>query len=906
MLDTLEHLNTLLSMRLNLQEYDTLPLQFKDYTIKSGRVSFRVAGEFEIDLTIADEDPEKQFWFIDFRFLFTPTILKLPAHLRFYIESRVNAVLLTDGLPGCYKILHELVLTHKVSEFRRQASDLARAKWVESVRVEALNRAVSIQYWLDRKGPKSWMILGVHSGRRKDGRNDPKSTSHLFVRWFRDGKEVKDADIQFDTVNISAGELLKTVVAKHIIHILGAIHEKLQSKPLFAANEMALELTASMEEPSESILKVQVTSKQAITVAIEPTTGKFIVGPGSLHTLKAEFGLNSKSVDPANDGHAYIELLRCEMAADEIITHGLSVGWMRIRRPDVKADDLKQVLPKDTLHVAWFRRPGWRKEWFVAVSFSMSGDRWWLMETYFTLRPICFTEADNRSAISAVPNIGKPKTPQPGLKITNHVEVPIRASAPVPTYNFLSTLSIFAAALVSHYANLKAIHSLHAHFVLKSGKASSSISLPSIFLKLSELLPSKNKLKRTGKPWARDIVKLTFQGLELSRSAALSASPSQQMLPSSTPAPDIKEASREGQEGHLITVTEARIVVPVPATLSLLKEKVDQDIAFHAQSGTFACRLRSKVGESVIPGLVERAIRIERLVEFVEVLHKHGKTLRCESISLGEIVLLYGSSPAGSGGNATVPLEYKAVVDFGAVTGTMTVSFEKGNPHLLIADRLAKILNGTEGLAGVAQLLPFTLPALRALDAIEEAWSSLSDKGEVFVYIRAVEWYRFSYSLAPTSTQASSASSPRKVTFDLKLQQKKGEPWWYVRRVDHREKEGDDIDALLKPVWNSSGEGYRGMRVNAVAQPNGAEELLHKLDGVLRAFATGLKGVQTEGQVLAPGQAAKHVAPVAPMAQGQAKRPFINTAKQRQQPTPNQTQSQGTNHSSQMEVVEID
>jgi mediator of RNA polymerase II transcription subunit 14 len=124
--------------------------------------------------------------------------------------------------------------------------------------------------------------------------------------------------------------------------------------------------------------------------------------------------------------------------------------------------------------------------------------------------------------------------------------------------------------------------------------------------------------------------------------------------------------------------------------------------------------------------------------------------------------------------------------------------------------------------------------------------------------------------------------------------------------VDSRDKDGDDIDALLKPVWNSSGEGYRGMRINAVAQPNGAEELLHKLDGVLRAFATGSKALQTEGQVLAPGQATKRVAPVAPMAQGQAKRPFINTAKQRQQPNPNQTQSQGTNHSSQMEVVEID
>jgi mediator of RNA polymerase II transcription subunit 14 len=447
--------------------------------------------------------------------------------------------------------------------------------------------------------------------------------------------------------------------------------------------------------------------------------------------------------------------------------------------------------------------------------------------------------------------------------------------------------------------------------VLRNGKASSSISLPSIFLKLSELLPSENKLKRTRKPWAKDIVKVTFQGLESTPSVTIPASPNQQALPSSTPAPDTIEAPKnEAQEDSLITVTEARIAVPAPATLSILKEKVDQDIAFHAESGTFACRLRSRVGESVIPVLIERAIRIERLVEFVEVLHKHSTTLECDSISLGKITLLYGSSSpipteARNSNYATIP-PYKAVVDFGALSSTMMISFEKGNPHLLIADRLGRVLNGNEGLDGVAQLLPLTLPALRALDAIEETWTSVSDKGDVLVFIRAVDWYRFSYTLFPASNQVSSTTSPRKVTFDLKLQQRKGEPWWFVRRVDHRDKEGDDIDALLKPVWNSSGEGYRGMRVNAVAQSRGVEELLRKLDDVLRTCASGFKPMHTEGQVQA-SQVPKQVAPVATMAHAPTKpnRPTMNMPKARQQPTPSQSQSQGMSHS-QREVVEID
>jgi mediator of RNA polymerase II transcription subunit 14 len=370
-------------MRMNLQEYDKTPLQFKNYTIRDGRVVFSVAGEFEIDLMIADEDPEKQFWFIDFRFLFSPTVRELPPHLRFHIEQRVNATLLSDSLTGCYKLLHEMVLTHKISEFRKQAFDLARGKWIEGLKVEVLNRALSVQYWVDRygqKGPKSWIILGVHSGRRKDGRHDPKATSRLFLRWFRDGKEVKDVDIPFDTVNICTETLLKTVIGMHIKHILEATHEKLQARPLYAKGEMALSLNVSSDEPSHSELKVQLTSSQHLSVWISPITGRILFGPFMRINSQMESNINTKTQDPAKDAANFIEMLRCETAADEITNHGMSIGWMRIKKPYFKTDDLKSVFPKETVLVAWFQWPGWKKEWFFAASLSMSGERWWLIE----------------------------------------------------------------------------------------------------------------------------------------------------------------------------------------------------------------------------------------------------------------------------------------------------------------------------------------------------------------------------------------------------------------------------------------------------------------------------------------------------------------------------------------------
>lgn len=342
-----------------------------------------------MDLTIADEDPETQFWFIDFRFLFNPTTSDLAPHVRGFIESRVNEALLNGGLWGCYNFLHGMVLSHKVSEFRRQAVGLARGKWVQSLKVEALNRALSIQYWVDpygRPGPKSWIILGVHSGKRKVGVRHPKDTSRLSIRWFRDSKEVKELDVSFDTVNISTESLLKTVIAKHVNYILTSTYDKLRAKPLFANREAVLSLTTSTDEPAESELRVQLTNERHVSIRIEPITGRFIFSPASRVTTEFEYRVN-RSVDPATDAHTYIDGLRYAAITEDIAIRGLSLGWMRVDNPGLRQDDLKAVIPKDASQVVWLRRPGWVKNWYIAISMGMSGERWWLIETYLSPIP---------------------------------------------------------------------------------------------------------------------------------------------------------------------------------------------------------------------------------------------------------------------------------------------------------------------------------------------------------------------------------------------------------------------------------------------------------------------------------------------------------------------------------------
>ncbi|KAH7364629.1 mediator complex subunit MED14-domain-containing protein [Rhexocercosporidium sp. MPI-PUGE-AT-0058] len=904
-LGSLEKLNTLLSIRLNLNDYEIIPLQFKDFTIKSGRATFTVPGEFEIDLTIADEQPESQYWFIDFRFLFQPSSTNMSPGIRWHLENKVNEILLKDGLSECYKYLHELVLTYKINEFRRQAVMLARSTWIDTLRVEILNRPISIQYWLHRypdlrnqkgiltKGTKSWIILGVHSGRQKDSRKDPKATSRLFIRWFRESKEIKDVDIPFDTSNISTESLLKTVISKHIEYILTSIYHALAIKPLFANRDLELSLSTSQDDPADSELKVQLTSEHHVSIKIDPISGRFVFGPMCRTFANFEAALN-RLQDPAKEGHSLIERLRLMLVAEDLSTRAPSVGWNRVANPELQLDKVQQFAGKDHLAVLWFRRSGWVEDWYLAVSQSMTGEKWYLVKTTSVPSPI---QPNNREVACAI-------------------RLPIKSSSPKPTYSFLSTLNVFAAGVVSHYTNMKALHVKHVHHMLGKGRPSKAVALPSIYARFSDLIPSRNRLPRTGKPWAKDILRITFQGVEMVQQISRDVSDfngteqtqtMQKPVANSQP-PSILPQRSLGAGERSVLVTEAHMIVPLPQALLNINEQVDKDIVFNAQNGSFAIRLHSRVGESVIPVLIERLVRVERLVEFVQVLHRHEKTLECEMVSLGKIIFTYRNHPRTLSADSTdvdpTSSMYRATIDFSAADNVMVLVLERGNPHLRIADTLAKILNGLEGLDGIATFLPLTLPVLRGLDIIETTWFSdeMNAKGEVFINVRASDSYLIRYSLTNQSPTANAPSMSRKITFEVRLRQRRGVPWWYIRRTDSvaRNKGEDALDESLKALWRSSGPGWQGMSVSGVAQGSGAETLLLKTDEVVRTFVLSGRSLDT---IVPTSQV-----PV-PVLQKQT--PVSNPRQQQQrqqQPTPNQSQnqSQGRNISLKREIVEID
>lgn len=383
-LQWIENLNTLLFIRLNLEDYDSLPYQFRDYTIDSGRVTFKVPGEFEVDLTIADEDSEKQFWFIDFRFAFTPAPAELSYRLRMNLEAKVNETLGKDGLGGCYKLLHEFVLTHKITEYVRQALELSKTRWVGSLHVERLQRAMAIQYWVGRypsDGPKSWIILGVHSGNKDAAPEDPKSASHLTLRWFKEKEEMKDIKIPFNDADISTEDLLNSVIGRHSALILGSIYSKLKSNGRFTKREAGLTLDLHKDDPTQSFLRMQLGYNYYVTVRISSATGTFSLKPPSGITFRGEQRLNWPSKEPIQDyGATCLESVRCHYVVDEINRRGKSTGWFVCKGP-VKIETVKEALKlREMGQLMWLKRRGWTDQWYLMVNLSLSGDKWWLME----------------------------------------------------------------------------------------------------------------------------------------------------------------------------------------------------------------------------------------------------------------------------------------------------------------------------------------------------------------------------------------------------------------------------------------------------------------------------------------------------------------------------------------------
>ncbi|KAL2787261.1 mediator complex subunit MED14-domain-containing protein [Aspergillus keveii] len=371
----LRKINRIISARLALHE--NIPLPFQQYRVHDGRVTFVVPGEFELDLSIGEEDVISQFFFVDIRFLFSPSS-PIPAGRMFSeLDLKINDTLRSSGLIGCFDWLHSLVLTNKINILTKQAADLTRGLWSNVLRIELLHRTLVLQYWASKPGSKSWVEIGIQRHGRMGSINGQQSPS-LGLRWMRDGQEIPSEDIEFDKDNLSVECLLRSVIALHISHILSSVFANISGKELYSSGTLSLRAHLTKTEPGDCQLDVQLTASRRLRVAIEPMSGAIILAatPNTLERIDIDRSVDRQTID---DIVARVGRLRCAAAIEEVESKVKMLGFESLSPKKVKVDP-RTIFSASVLRFSFFGHRLWERDWVLAATSSLDGDNWWVVQ----------------------------------------------------------------------------------------------------------------------------------------------------------------------------------------------------------------------------------------------------------------------------------------------------------------------------------------------------------------------------------------------------------------------------------------------------------------------------------------------------------------------------------------------
>lgn len=657
--------------------HETIPTPFRDFRIASGRATFRVKDEFEVDLAIAAEDPKSQFYFLDLRFLFSPVNPELPlGRLRDDLENKLNDILRADGLSGCYKFLHDFVLTHKLSILRNQAFEMIRSHWSDQIKVEAVHRSLVVQYWLQRPGSKNWIEIGVKRGKAKspNASDTSQDNPEIGLRWFRSGKEIKDASVELRLDNLSLAGILMRIIAMHTSHILKETAAKLREGSLYSERLLKLKQSSSATEPTSISLLVQLTKSKAIKVVQEPITGQFAILPASQLNNGAERELNSLP-SPALEASARLATLRCITAREEFDFCARSASWEAVRSLTVDRETMQRFFPRNTLRIAFFRKKLWKPNWLLAITTSLMGDAAWVVET--SGRMLAADSTNN--SISTGPTI------KSAFNVSNTQS---RALLIEPSFANLEQIERTVVGLIAQHLDTLQLLQQSIPYRLQSDSHASGARSTSIYMKYST--PTLTETVKNPSPmalnWRNNIILLRFAGLDTAASSGK----------------------------HLV---RARMSKAIP-NIKALTSRLSSSITFRPSTAEFAFRLTTPVGVSTIPNLLHRLATIENLLGFLTIIKR--RKLPCIVQSLTCLSFDYATSPT-----------MKATIDFPS-DEPMRITFAPYSLHLRIQDAFTEMLRSPAGgLDEVLAHINITLPLLRAITNIEASWVSPHDRVDI-------------------------------------------------------------------------------------------------------------------------------------------------------------------------------
>jgi mediator of RNA polymerase II transcription subunit 14 len=399
LLRTIKSMNALLSMRLNLHE--DLPIHLRNWKIKNGRATFTFPLEFEFDVTIANEDPTRQLYFVDIRFLFQPSAEVPEGQIRDVLQFKADEALLNSKIPGCAEFLRNFALTHQITTLRKQAVSMLQSTWTSAIRIEPIHRSLIIQYWTETSFPKSWIEIGIDSGvGKKRLRPGHVELPLIRARWKRYGVDVKDTELDLRLSNISMEQILKRAIAAHSIEVLRTAKDELQ-KSSSGSQLLRMELQESEDEPIDCMLKLQLGRfSPQITFAIEPISGQLCLQPSTIISRQAEWVLNSVK-NPLAEVHEKLHTYLCLDMLWRIERQAQHADWHQV--PSWRFDEnyVKARFKCEVRRHGFFRPRGWANSepnWAVAVTIELDGEKWWVVEVSVPPNYAIYHETDNQQS----------------------------------------------------------------------------------------------------------------------------------------------------------------------------------------------------------------------------------------------------------------------------------------------------------------------------------------------------------------------------------------------------------------------------------------------------------------------------------------------------------------------------
>ncbi|GFF28422.1 mediator of RNA polymerase II transcription subunit 14 [Aspergillus udagawae] len=783
----LHKVNRIISARLAL--HDSIPRPFRTYRVHDGRVTFVVSGEFELDLSVGAESELSQFFFVDIRFLYSPSSNIPKGRMSNELDAKINDKLRDSGLTGCFNFLHGLVLTNKIHVLFKQAIELAKGLWSETLRVELLHRTLVIQYWALKPGPKSWVEIGIKSS---NGNADRQGfgVPCLGLRWMRDGQDVDSSDIEFDTDDLSMECLLRSVVALHISHLLSSAYGILSEYSLFSTGTLSSQAILNVTEPGECQLSVQLTGSRHLRVSIEPMSGAVILSatPGLSERSESDASLDRSTID---DLVARVSRLRCIAAIEELESNVRILGFETVSLKGLR-NDIRKVFPTNVLRFSLFWHPSWERNWVVAATSSIASDNWWVVQ----LRRSSEVAADFSGPDTSVPLCSGHSMSDTFLA-TNHQT----HSSSFPDLGYCLSGMVAIYANVSYLADLQTVEF---HPPLRTLKVESDLQIPDIFIRyqVSHLPPALQLVLPAGlrrKNFLKNTVRLVFHGIDRRKNIA-------------------------------IFVAYGNLVAPL-TDLCTLVSKSDSSLVFKRGGSSFALRLLAPAGRPVIIQLFRSLQSLECTLSILDFLRQ--RRLTPQSLSLTHIAFAYGprrdlSAIIGIGLSEVPSSAELDPVRILARTDpllflTLGIRFNHPNPHRRVQGSLAAILNHASNEAGldfVTEILSFTLPLMRALEQITSN-ASRQESFRLQVIVRNAYTFLLHYTY-------------QGFCFQLTTSQHMGQLTWVLRELSSPEARPghDQLKARLRgTLYHSKGNGWKGLGNGVVADAEGVSNAIWALDG---------------------------------------------------------------------------